>query len=151
MSEPPEKSTEEHSTPIANASTFVITRELFDQVPLYRSRYILLYIAILLWWILTRVFMGLTNSEPPFIPSATLLVILYAAFYLSFFKTMRILGWPLWWIAPTMLVVSIPILGVLPMGVIDRRIADQWDKADDEHTHYRERVYAEDIEDEDDV
>lgn len=150
MSQPPENPTEEHSTPIGKPATFVISRELFDQVPLYRSRYILLYAAVLLWWLLTRVFMGLTNSEVPLIPSAILLLVLYVTFYIQFIKTMRILGWPWWWIIPVLLVVSIPILGVLPMGVIDRRIADQWDMADDAHAKYRDRVYTEENEDEDD-
>ena len=50
---------------------------------------------------------------------------------------------------PSLLVMSIPILGILPMGVMDRRLADQWDKANNEHDRYREKIYPGDIEDED--
>lgn len=186
MPESPEKPTEEHSTPMGKSATFVITREMFDQVPLHRSRYILLYIAMLLWFVATRVMIYIMapeaaetveESTKPLVestqpvadtvlttaetveayvgPSETvkvasliLLAILYLTFLYNFVKTMRILGWPLWWIVPTVLVSSIPFLGVLPMSITDRRIADQWDKADDEHTRYREHVYEETFENE---
>jgi uncharacterized membrane protein len=205
VSEAPENTTEEHTTPTRKASTFVITREMFDEVAVYRMRYIALFIAIFLWWVITRAMIffmapvppeeaapaapetviestqvapeavidsteALVETEAPstnielsmpdfdamaqasgipahiLIASLVLLLILYATFYYNFAKAARIMGWAWWWIVPTLMVISIPILGVLPMGVTDRRLADQWDKADDEHTRYRERVYAEDEE-----
>lgn len=202
MSNTPDKSSNEHNTPAANASTFVITREMFDQVAVYRMRYIAVFIAIFLWWLVTRVmifFMApaapeatVDETPPPAVEttqtaseievppteeaaptsvelsmpdfdsmaessgipkhvllfSLILLLILYGTFYYNFAKAARIMGWAWWWIVPSLMVISIPILGILPMGVTDRRLADQWDKADDEHTRYRERVYADDEENE---
>ena len=90
-----------------------------------------------------------TKVDPPyeFAPIFyTVLIGLYAPFCYYFFRAMHTLGYPLPWIVLTLMVTSTPILGLLPMGYMDRKIADAWDKADDAHQKYRQRVSADDKE-----
>jgi hypothetical protein len=140
---------QEHTTPAQNRTTFVLSREQFDQIPNYRARYILLYIALLVWWLGPKIIFVIQQTQPPtsFAPIYyAVMIALYLPFYFYLGKTMKIMGYPIYWIAPTLLVVSVPIPGLLAMGYMDRKIADLWDKADDAHQKYRQHVMQDDEE-----
>lgn len=127
-------------------TTFVVSREKFDEIPGYRGRYIVLYILFTLLLIAPKVVFVVTKVDPPyeFAPIFyTVLMGVYIPFCVYFFKAMRTLGYPLLWILLVLMVTSTPIIGLLPMGYMDRKIADAWDKADGEHERYRERVSEE--------
>ena len=146
MSKYPPNESKAHGSPVRRGPTFVLSREKFDEIPGCRARYIVLYILIFLWWIAPKAVYLVTKENPPF-EFATIyyvvLVGLYAPFYFYFSKAMRTLGYPLYWILPTLLVVFLPIPGILAMGYMDRKIADAWDKADGEHERYRQRIVEE--------
>jgi hypothetical protein len=143
---------QDHTIGQRPASTFVLSREQFDLIPNYRARYILCYIAICIIWVAPKIIYLITQASPPesFAPVYYVVFIgVYIPFYYFFTKAMRTMGYPLIWIIPTLLVVTSPFPGILAMGYMDRKIADAWDKADQEHESYRQRVLAEDDEDED--
>ena len=149
MSDTPKNTSKENNTQPPRGSTFVLSREEFDKIPSYRGRYILLYILIFIWWLVPKVFFFVTDEIPPgeleFIYKV-ILAGLYTPFFYYYFKAMKTLGYPIYWILPTLMVVSIPIPGILAMGYMDRKIADTWDKADDAHQKYRQKVIADDEE-----
>ena len=143
MPERPVEESGEHSTAPRGGSTFVVSRERFDEIPGYRARYIILYLLITVMLIGPKIVFVVTRADPPYeyaIVFYGVLLSLYLPFYFYFFKAMRTLGYPILWILLTLLVTSTPILGLLPMGYMDRKIADAWDKADDAHQKYRQRV-----------
>jgi hypothetical protein len=99
-----------------------------------------------------KVVFVVTRIDPPygFAPIFyAILIALHIPFYIYFFKAMRTLGYQIPLIILTLMVTTTPILGLLPMGFTDRKIADAWDKADDAHQKYRQRVMEEDGEVED--
>lgn len=153
MSDDPPNEPQEHNTAPQSSSTFVLSRENFDQIPGFRGRYIVLYLLILVWWIAPKALYLITEELPPPGFAAIYYVVfagLYLPFYYYFGKTMKTMGYPIYWIAPTLLVVSVPIPGLLAMGYMDRKVADVWDIADDAHQSYRQRVYEKDEEEDED-
>ncbi len=156
VSDQPPNNTMKHNTGRPGGSTFVVSREAFDAIPGYRGRYIMLYLLITLLLIAPKAVFVVTRVDPPyeFAPIYYALLITAALpFYYYFFRAMRTLGYPFLQIILTLMVTSTPILGLLPMGFMDRKIADAWDKADDAHQKYRQHVFEdeenEDKEDED--
>lgn len=149
MSDHPPNDAEENRAAARRGSTFVVSREKFDEIPGYRGRYIVLYLLITLMHIVPKVVFVLTKVDPPyeFAPIFyTVLVGLFVPFCFYFAKAMHTLGYPTFQIVLTLMVTSTPILGLLPMGYMDRKIADAWDKADGEHERYRQRIVAEEEE-----
>jgi hypothetical protein len=150
LPESPPTNSGNHITTTRKSATFVLSRDKFDQIPAYRARYILTYFAICIWWIAPKIVFLVTKTDPPH-EFATIYYIIFASlyvpFYLYFSRAMRTLGFPLTWVLPTLLVVSLPIPGLLAMAYMDRKIADTWDKADDQHTKYRQKVSEQEEED----
>ena len=147
MSDLPPNNIQKHNIAAPKASTFVVSREQFDEIPRYRAYYIILYLFITLMHVAPKIIFIMTKVDPPYqlaIPFYAILIALHMAFYTYFFKTMRILGYPKLWIMLTLLVTTTPILGLLPMGYMDRKVADAWDKADDAHQKYRQHIAEED-------
>ena len=127
MSDQPSNEPQEHNTVSQNASTFILSRENFDQVPVFRGRYIVLYLLILVWWVAPKALYLYTRELPPtaFAPVYYGVFIgLYLTFFYYFAKALRTMGYAIYMIIPTLLVVSVPIPGLLAMGFMDRKIAD---------------------------
>lgn len=141
MSDDSPDTSQEHNTAPESASTFVLTREEFDQIPGYRAKYILLYAILCIWWVGPKILAGMTGFSLSEIVYFAIYFAILGTFLYWFTQTLRTMqyAWPV--IIPTLLVVSLPIPGLLAMAYMDRKIADQWDKADDAHTKYRERIY----------
>lgn len=138
---------DQHTTAPESGSTFVLSREEFDEIPGHRAKYILLYAALCLWWVGPKIVATMTGVS---LSEAAYFAIYFAIlglFLYWFTRTLRTMQFSWIVILPTLIVVSLPIPGLLAMGYMDRKIADQWDKADDAHKKYRERIYAEDDED----
>lgn len=133
----------QHTTGSRRSSTFVLSREKFDAVPGYRARYIVSYILVFLWWVAPKAVYLLIEAEFPYwfaTPYYVVLVALYIPFLFYFSRAMHTLGYPIYWTSLTLIVVALPFPGILAMGYMDRKIADTWDKADDAHQKYRQRV-----------
>lgn len=148
LSHYPPNDVEENRRPAPRGSTFVVSRERFDDIPACRGRYILLFLLITLMHIVPKVVFIVTKVDPPheFAPIFyAVLIGLIVPFCFYFSKAMHTLGYPIFQILLTQIVTLTPILGLLPMGYMDRKIADAWDKVDGEHKRYRQRI----VEDED--
>ena len=142
MSDDSPPQNDEHNTAPNPASTFVLSREEFDRIPNYRAKYILLYILLCIWTIGPKIVAEATGFSLNVPTYMTAYFGILGFFMYWFTRTLRTMQFSWVVIVPTLLVVSMPIPGLLAMGYMDRKIADQWDKADDAHQSYRQRVYA---------
>lgn len=141
MSDDPPKSNNEHNTPPKSGSTFVLSREEFDQIPGYRAKYIMLYIMLCVWWMGPKIVAELTGFSLGVNHYLIIYFGIYGLFLYWFTRTLRTLQFSWVVVIPTMIVVFLPIPGLFAMAYMDRKIADQWDKADDAHQKYRQPTY----------
>lgn len=72
--------------------------------------------------------------------------ICYVTMYINFIGAMRIMGFDWLVVLPTCALAFFPIFSLLPVGIMDRRIADLWDSAQKNQDQYRQKILEDDLE-----
>jgi len=124
-----------------------ISKELFDSVPQKRAGYLLAFAAVQLLFIGHRGYEFLRGDMPEYVSYAIIAgyFVAYVAMYIQFIAAMRIMQIHWFLIVPACIIVFFPVVGLMPLGLMDRRIAEQWDSAQQKQDQYRQRIREEQV------
>ncbi len=121
---------------------FQVTRAQFDSVPQKRAWYILAYLLIQGTFFADRLYEMRYGALSETV--ATVLIVFffvcYVTMYINFVGALRIMGHDWLVVIPTCILAFFPLFSLLPVGIMDRRLADQWDSAQKKQTQYRQHV-----------
>jgi hypothetical protein len=123
-----------------------ISKKEFDSIPQKRAGYILACGIVQLLFVGDRVYEYLVGPVHDYAVYALVagFFIAYCAMYIQLIFAMRIMQFHWLLIIPTCVIVFFPIFGVMPLGLMDRRIAENWDSAQEKQDQYRQRIKDED-------
>ena len=125
-----------------------VSREEFDSIPQKRAGYILACGAIQVLFVGSRGYEFFGGQLPLYLAYAVIagFFLAYASMYIQLVGAMRIMQFHWLLMIPTCIIVFFPIFGMMPLALIDRRIADNWDSAQKKQDQYRQRIHDEEAE-----
>ena len=118
-----------------------IPRAQFESVPVKRARYILAYLLIQVVFLADRIYEYQVGAIPELAAAAIIafFFVCYITLYINLVSALRIMRFE-WFIVFSICVIAFfPFLSLLPVGYMDRKMADLWDSTQKKQDQYRQR------------
>lgn len=116
----------------AGSDLISVSRSRFQKVPQQRSRYIVLYLLILVLWFVPNIIvvMGYQPSFGQGFAVVLAVLLCQVVMYVNLVAVLRTMAYPTYLIIAICCIVFLPVPGVLVMAYVDRHVAKAWDAAD---------------------
>jgi hypothetical protein len=122
-----------------------ISKEDFDSIPHKRAGYMMACGGIHLIKIGDMIYEYLRGPLPDFALYAVVAAyfVAYALMYIYLISAMRTMQLSWLSVLPACVIVFFPFVGLMPLALIDRYIAKNWDSAQEKQDQYRQRIIEE--------